>query len=68
MKVIDFPKQAWMINRSMKPAALKEFDDFGREIELLRRSKLLMTMLECRSKEVAVVSLEDIKRNMGITA
>ncbi len=45
---------------------LAEIDDFNREIELTRKNKLLMRLLDLRAKQKPTVSLLEAKKQLGI--
>ncbi len=45
---------------------LAEIDDFNREIELTRRNKKLMKLLDERGKQEASVSLAEVKAKLGM--
>ena len=45
---------------------LAEIDDFNREIELTRKNRQLMKLLEGRAKQKPTVSLQEAKRQLGI--
>lgn len=81
MKTIKVSKQSKTLNALLKRAReenvilrsaegdefiLAEIDDFNREIELTRDNKQLMRLLERRAKQKATVSLEEVKRRLGI--
>ncbi len=81
MKTIKVSKQSKTVNALLKRAReenvilrspegdefiLAEIDDFNREIELTRDNKQLMRLLERRAKQKATVSLEEVKRRLGI--
>jgi hypothetical protein len=81
VKTIKVSKQSKTLNALLKRAReenvilrsaegdefiLAEIDDFNREIELTRDNKQLMRLLERRAKQKATVSLEEVKRRLGI--
>ena len=45
---------------------LAEIDDFNREIELTRRNKKLMKLLDARGKQTKTFKSADVKRQLGI--
>ncbi len=45
---------------------LAEIDDFDREIELTRKNKKLMALLERRARQTKTISLEDAKAQLGL--
>jgi len=47
---------------------LAEINDFDREIELTRQNKRLMKLLDSRAKQRATISLEEAKRQLGVSA
>ncbi|MEK6287410.1 MAG: hypothetical protein AABO57_16840 [Acidobacteriota bacterium] len=44
---------------------LAEIDDFDREIELTRRNKKLMKLLDTRGKQTKTISLEEAKAQLS---
>lgn len=81
MKTIKVSKQAKAINALLKSARrenvilrsaegdefiLAEIDDFDREIELTRKNKQLMKLLERRAKQKPTVPLQEAKKQLGI--
>lgn len=80
MKTIKVPKRAKGVNTLLEQAQrenlivrshdgrefiLAEINDFDREIELARRNKKLMTLLEARGKQSKTISLEEAKAQLG---
>jgi len=43
-----------------------KIDDFDREIELTRKNKKLMALLERRARQTKTISLEDAKAQLGL--
>jgi hypothetical protein len=82
MKIIDVPKDAAAINELLEQAREEalvlrnadgdefrltfEDDDFADEIERTRQNKELMALLDERGKEQATISLEQVKRDLGL--
>jgi hypothetical protein len=81
MKIIDIPKEAAEINELLQQARDEELvlrnsegdefrlvyeDDFADEIERTRQNKELMALLDERGKETATISLEQVKRELGL--
>ena len=81
MKTIKVSRQARTLNALLQRARreniilrsadgeefiLAEIDDFNREIELTRRNKQLMKLLESRAKQKNTISLEETKRQLGL--
>jgi hypothetical protein len=46
---------------------LAELDDFDREIELQRQNEELMRFLDERGREKATLSLDDVRKKLGLT-
>ena len=81
MKTITISKQSRALNALLKEARrenvilrsaegdefiLAEIDDFNREIELTRKNKELMKLLDRRATQEPGVSLREAKRRLGI--
>ncbi|MBI3894739.1 MAG: hypothetical protein HY313_02295 [Acidobacteria bacterium] len=81
MKTIKVSRQAKTLNALLKRARhenvilrsvegeefiLAEIDDFNREVELTRKNKQLMKLLESRAKQKNTISLEETKRQLGL--
>jgi hypothetical protein len=81
MKIVKVSAKARTVNALLKQAIrenlvlqsedgrefiLAEIDDFDREIELTRRNKELMRLLDRRGREKAMISLEEAKARLGI--
>ncbi len=45
---------------------LAEIDDFDREIELTRKNKRLMKLLDERAKQTRTISLEEAQARLGL--
>ena len=45
---------------------LAEIDDFDREIELTRKNKKLMKLLDERAKQTKTISLEEVKMQLAL--
>ena len=82
MKTIDVPPQAAKVNAILAQAReedilvrtadggefmLTAVDDFDEEIARTRRSTKLMALLEERAKQTTTVSLDEVKRQLGLT-
>lgn len=80
MKTVKVSKRAKGVNNLLEQAQrenlivrshdgrefiLAEIDDFGREIELTRRNKKLMKLLDTRGKQTRTVSLEEAKAQLS---
>jgi hypothetical protein len=46
---------------------LAEIDDFNREIELTRKNKRLMKLLDKRAKQTKTVGLDEVKAELGLS-
>ena len=81
MKTINVSARARSINALLKKARkeglilrsadgnefiLAEIDDFNREIELTRRNKELMKLLDARGKQTKTFKAADVKRQLGL--
>ena len=81
MKLLRFPKEnqaanalpqtTWQENLILGRNDSDEFsasaiDDFNQEIEITRASLLLMAVLEARAMQPATLSLQEVKRQIGI--
>ena len=81
MKVIDIPPQANEINTLLDQACQEDLlvrsadgrefllvavDDFDQEIARTRQNQKLMAFLETRAKQTATVSLDEVKRQLGL--
>ncbi len=81
MKTIKVSKQSKALNVLLRRARhenvilrsaegdefiLAEIDDFNREIELTRKNKQLMRLLDRRAKQKPTVSLPEAKKQLGI--
>jgi hypothetical protein len=81
MKVIDVPEDALEITKLLDQAredaivlraadgteySLTLADDFNEEIRRTRANKELMAFLEQRAKEPATITLEEVKRELGL--
>lgn len=80
MKVIDVPSEAAEINELLNQARCCEgvvlraadgtqfqlFEDFEDEVRRTRNNEQLMALLDERRRETATISLEDLKRELGL--
>jgi hypothetical protein len=81
MKTIKVSKQSEALNVLLRRARrenvilrsaegdefiLAEIDDFNREIELTRKNKQLMRLLDRRAKQKPTVSLPEARKRLGI--
>ena len=81
MKTVNIPTQATTVTSLLKKAQrgglilrspegqefiLAEIDDFNREIELTRRNKALMKLLDARGKQTKTVKAVDVKKQLGL--
>ena len=82
MKTIKVPRQSKSLNALLKSARnenlvlrsaegneliLAEISDFNREIELTRQNKQLMKLLDSRGRQKAVFTLEQTRRQLGLS-
>jgi hypothetical protein len=82
MKTVTIPAQAKTVNALLEKArrggvilraadgqefVLAEIDDFDREIELTRRNKPLMRLLDKRAAQSKTVGLAEAKARLGLT-
>lgn len=83
MKTIKVSRRARGVNELLKRARLEnvilrspegeefilaEIDDFNREIELTRRNKALMKLLDSRARQPKTVSLDEAKTLLGLSS
>jgi hypothetical protein len=81
MKTVNVSSKAKTVNILLKKARkeglilrsadgnefiLAEIDDFNREIELTRRNKELMKLLDARGKQTKTFKAADVKRQLGL--
>jgi len=81
MKTVNIPAQAKTVTSLLKKAqrgglilrspkghefTLAEIDDFNREIELTRRNKALMKMLDARGKQTKTFKSSDAKKQLNL--
>jgi hypothetical protein len=81
MKTVNVSSKAKTVNILLKKAKkeglilrsadgnefiLAEIDDFNREIELTRRNKELMKLLDARGKQTKTFKAADVKRQLGL--
>jgi len=82
VKTVTVPGQAKTINALLKRArrgglilrspdgrefVLAEIDDFDREIELTRKNKRLMKLLDERGKQTKTLGLREVKAQLGLS-
>ncbi len=83
MKTVAIPPQAAEVNALLKQACdedllvqtadgsefvLTVVDEFDREIVRTRQNAKLMALLEERAKQTRTVPLDEVKRQLGLTA
>lgn len=83
MKTVDVPPQATDVNVLLEQARhedivvraadgtefmLSAIDDFEHELARTRQNAKLMDLLEQRSKQTAAVSLDEAKRQLGLSS
>ena len=81
MKVVEISADATDVNALIEQArsedvilrlpdgtefALFAIDDFDREIASTRRNQRLMALLEARAKSTEAISLDEVKRQLGL--
>jgi hypothetical protein len=55
-------------SRADKDTSREEVSDFGQEVEITRATRPLMTLLTERAAQPSVLSLQELKKQLGITA
>jgi hypothetical protein len=67
-EVIALAKQELVVLRGADGSvfALSEVDDFDVEVELLKNNREFMSFLRQRSQERSTVSLEELRRDLGL--